>query len=194
MVIARLNTKNSYTMLNGKVSLNFTVLSSTAKMIANMPYIILTSKDVSEISANDVTINVGNTKKMHQEEDQDTGEMIEIASITGVYKAGSIIPTDNLFIYNNKFWYSVGKTKTKGYRAYLWLKDKVEDASSRISLSFDDSEVTGIKTVDKKVSDKYYNLRGQQVKTPARSAEGRLFPQGLKKGIYVKDGNKVIIK
>jgi beta-galactosidase len=38
-----------------------------------------------------------------------------------------------------------------------------------------------------------YALSGQKVKTPdKRSAEGSLFPQGLKKGIYIQDGKKVL--
>jgi hypothetical protein len=71
----------------------------------------------------------------------------------------------------------------KAFRAYFTLQDVLTDVAnaSRITLSFDDSETAGIKTVDKKNSDKYYNLRGQQVETPA-------------KGVYVKDGKKVIIK
>ena len=43
-------------------------------------------------------------------------------------------------------------------------------------------------------NEKFYDLQGRRVATPQRSAEGRLYPKGLKKGqLYVKRGRKYII-
>ena len=53
--------------------------------------------------------------------------------------------------------------------------------ASRVFLSFNDNETTAIKNVNYETGSSYYSLSGQQVKKPA-------------KGIYVKDGKKVIIK
>jgi hypothetical protein len=42
--------------------------------------------------------------------------------------------------------------------------------------------------------DVWYDLHGQKVEQPTRSAEGRLFPKGLKKGLYIHNGKKVFVK
>ena len=40
----------------------------------------------------------------------------------------------------------------------------------------------------------YYDLQGRRLTgQPQRSAEGRLFPKGIKKGIYIRDGRKVVV-
>ena len=39
-----------------------------------------------------------------------------------------------------------------------------------------------------------YDLQGRRVIQPTRSAEGRLFPKGLKKGLFIVNGKKVVIK
>ena len=40
----------------------------------------------------------------------------------------------------------------------------------------------------------WYDLSGRRVTSLQHSAEGRLFPQGLKKGIYIKNGKKFLVK
>ena len=39
-----------------------------------------------------------------------------------------------------------------------------------------------------------YDLNGRRVTNPQRSAEGHLYPQGLRKGIYIIDGRKVVVR
>ena len=39
-----------------------------------------------------------------------------------------------------------------------------------------------------------YDLSGRRVENPQRSAEGHLYPQGLRKGIYIIDGRKVVAR
>lgn len=39
-----------------------------------------------------------------------------------------------------------------------------------------------------------YDLSGRRVENPQRSAEGHLYPQGLRKGIYIIDGRKVVVR
>ena len=59
-----------------------------------------------------------------------------------------------------------------------------------------DDETTGIQDVQttNAEDDVWYDLHGQKVEQPTRSAEGRLFPKGLKKGLYIHNGKKVFVK
>lgn len=51
-------------------------------------------------------------------------------------------------------------------------------------------------TTDATTDDAWYDLNGRRLATTPthRSADGHLYPQGLKKGIYIKNGKKVIVK
>ena len=71
----------------------------------------------------------------------------------------------------------------KGYRAYIWLADVLADtttAGTRINISFDD-KTTGIRNIGYQTDGEFYNLNGLRVETPA-------------KGVYIKDGKKVVVK
>lgn len=163
------------------LTLKFTKNTKAAKI--NTPYIIKTSKDISEFEVN-AKLNPGNTKMSIVVSDDETGEDVEIASMTGNYQAGTIVPKNSLFLSGNKFYYSAGNTKMKGFRAYFTLSDVLSDVASagaNIFISFDD-ETTGINNIQHTVNDgAYYNLSGQRIETPA-------------KGLYIKNGKKVIVK
>ena len=157
---------------------------SATEIEANHPYIIKVGEAVSEFTVDGVDIDpedeptvaaVKRTKKQWSE-------------MTGTYVANTVIEATNLFLSGNQFWYSAGSTKMKAFRAYFDFYDvltEVENAySSRIAFSFSD-EATGIgATLNDKgqmINDDIYDLQGRRVEKPA-------------KGIYVKEGKKVIIK
>jgi len=165
------------------LSLGFGIVTETE---ANHPYLIRVSSPISYddgFTVNNVNINPSSDNPSVNRDEVKFKSIFFYNRFVGTYKK-TVVPKNSLFLSGNKFYYSAGNTKMKAFRGYFDFYDiltEVENAASRISLSFDDSETAGIKTVDKKNSDKYYNLRGQQVETPA-------------KGVYVKDGKKVIIK
>ena len=85
------------------------------------------------------------------------------------------------------FYRSSGNGNMPANRAYLQIPSYLLDSSnnnSRITAVFDD-DVTPIEDIqtnsDNAKDDDYYNLNGQKVKT-------------VKKGIYIKNGKKVIIR
>ena len=85
------------------------------------------------------------------------------------------------------FYRSSGNGNMPANRAYLQIPSYLLDSSnnnSRITAVFDD-DVTPIEDIqtnsDNAKDDEYYNLNGQKVKT-------------VKKGIYIKNGKKVIIR
>jgi hypothetical protein len=97
------------------------------------------------------------------------------------------IPEDGLFLSGNQFWYSTGNTTVKAFRCWFELGavlDKETDFGARVMLNFMDDESTGISAITdyKQESNAYYNLSGQRVESLKR------------KGLYIRDGKKVIKK
>ena len=72
--------------------------------------------------------------------------------------------------------------------------------SSRLKMIFGDDDTTGIDNAlndnaEKTSDNSFYNLQGQRVIVPQRSAKtGDASSAGLKKGLYIVNGKKVIIK
>ena len=166
-----------------RITMNFTRNTKAARI--NTPYIIKTSQDISEFAVN-AKVNPGNTKKTIVVEDEDTGEEVEIASMTGTYAAGTVVPKNSVFLSDNKFYYSSGKTKMKAFRAYFTLSDVLADvaqAAVRLHIVVD-GEYTDIQSVvsESKQDSPVYDLQGRRVAKPAR------------KGLYISEGKKKYVK
>jgi hypothetical protein len=174
---------------NGKVTsitINFT--KREAALQVNRPYIIKIDKDedITEFVVNAVKINP--TDGYHTavlESDDDTGEDVEICSMTGNLKAGKTVPAKSLFLSEDKFWYSTGLTKMKAFRAYFTLNDVLDaynqnsDAPVFINIGGETTRLDQL-NIDYD-DDNYYTLDGRAVKTPG-------------KGVYIHRGKKIIIK
>lgn len=105
-------------------------------------------------------------------------------SFTGSYLATTKIAEGDYFISDDKVYRSVGETTIAGTRAYI----KANDASANakiVRLVIGGNEVTAIDGVfvEKKADDALYNLAGQRVDSAKAT-----------KGLYIKNGKKVIIK
>lgn len=150
------------------ISVNFESATTIAK---NHPYIIKVTNTVLSFTADGVAVVVGTP----------TISPSAGKSFVGTYIAETTIPQNSLFLSGNNFWYSAGTTKMKAFRAYFNFADVLTEVNtSRILMSL--NETTGIRDNNREVmSDKFYNLSGQQVKNPT-------------KGLYIQDGKKVIIK
>ena len=164
------------------ITMQFTKNTKAAKI--NTPYIIKTSRDISEFEVN-AKVNPGNAKKSIVIEDDETGEEVEIASMTGTYASGTVVPKNSLFLSDNKFYYSAGKTKMKAFRAYFTLNEVLADvsqAAARVRI-FIAGETTNIQSIEDELQEtgQVYDLQGRLVTNPG-------------KGLYVKDGKKIIIK
>lgn len=159
------------------ISVNFEEVDVEYGIEANTPYVIKPSKanDITEFEMT-ATIDPDAVK----EGSSRNGFFI------GTYKANTVVPENSLFLSGNKFYYSAGKTKMKAFRAYFTFKDVLADmgnASARITMSFDD-ETNGISEATR-LSDNgaYYNLDGRKLdKRPVR------------KGVYIRNGKKNVIK
>ena len=103
----------------------------------------------------------------------------------GTYVTNFTVPSEDLFLSGGKFWYSKGQTKMKAFRAYFEFADvltSVEGASAPAFNIIFGGGTTNIKDIKAEQNDDfYYNLSGQRVEAPA-------------KGLYIKNGKKVVIK
>ena len=159
------------------ITIGFTAVTA---MEANHPYLIkvanaITAEEGFTVDGVDIdpeaepTKQVGTTKKTR-------------GYFYGTYVANTTVPECNLFISNDRFYYSNGSTKMKAFRGYFDLYDylsSLDEAGARISIV--DEDVTGIanvKTLSVESSD-YYDLQGRKVANPG-------------KGLYINNGRKVV--
>ena len=157
---------------------DFEWTDAETKTVAGTPYLIRTTKDIESFNVNNVTIST----KLNHVSAGDTKN-----KFTGRFKGvlgKTTVPKKGLFISDNKFYYSTGKSNMKAFRGWFELEAKVDDAASApVFFSFD-GETTGIENIQRTTvgDDKYYNLNGQRV-------------EHLKKGqIYIKNNKKVVVK
>lgn len=160
------------------VGINIKFNNATA-IEANHPYIIKVSSAITSFVVDGVVVAPAD-KERNRRTSLGSGSYF-----VGNYVSQTAVPEFCLFLSGNKFWYSLGDTKIKAFRGYFDLKDVLTDVEdtygSRIIMSFD--EATGINTIEHSsfTIDRYYDLQGRSVEAPG-------------KGIYLKNGKKVVVK
>lgn len=168
--------KDGETVTSIKVSFS----SVTTGLAANHPYIIKTSKDVSTFSVSNVSINPN-------------GELETVSGsskMKGNYVSGTTISENGLFLNDGQFWYSNGSTKMKAFRACFYFSDVLTDkskAATRAIINVNGDNTTGVDALQlyPNISGKVYSLSGQEMGDQIES---------LPKGVYIKDGKKVVKK
>lgn len=168
---------------------NITAKFISAEAIeANHPYIIKVTSDIDEFNVDDVDIApVANPTIDKDEQTTGTGrnKVTTYNSIIGNYINGTVVPDYALFLSENKFWFSIGLTMIKAYRAYFDFvtagAEYDEEEAARITIALE-QDATGIADKREATSNnRWYNLSGQRVQKPG-------------KGIYLKEGKKVVVK
>ena len=172
---------------NNTITVNF---STVTAMEANHPYIIKISKNIEEFTVENVDIEpddypaiiFGKGKGNKYWAIDFIGTYVPL-SAADMFENLGFNSTAALFISENKFWYATDATQNfegiKGFRGFFDFSDFNTTAGSRITMSFD--EQTGINNVTNNTNGEYFNLNGLRVETPS-------------KGIYIKDGKKVVVK
>ena len=156
-------------------------MSTKKSMTGGKPFMIKTSQDITSFEADDVSLFRTVTDVAKTDEYDTSG------TFTGTL-VKSVIPADGLFLSDNKFWYSTGKTNVKAFRCWFELGavlDKETDFASRVMLHFED-ETTGISTIHNAQStmhNEVYDLSGRKVSG-----------KPTQRGLYIKNGRKVVIK
>lgn len=166
-----------------------TVSFNDASVIeANHPYIIKVSEPVEEFTIDGVDIVADEDEAYIEFDNGKSGSRrVVYSGFYGTYHAGTVLDEFTLFLSSNKFYYSDGSIKMKGYRAYFAFLDILTEIEGgphvKIFFGGDDDE-TGIDRVitGRRTEDDVYDLSGRRV--------GRQ-PQ---RGIYIVNGKKVVIK
>ena len=146
------------------------------EMKAGVPYLIKPTEDATVLNFKGVTIN--NVDKLNRK----NGNDYCICGVFGKYA----MKTNGTELFLNaagKFVAPAATTNTmKGFRAYFMVPSGASAAALNINI---DGETTGINNIETEatVNGKVYNLNGQYVGNSLN---------GLKKGIYVVNGKKVI--
>ncbi|MDY5125969.1 MAG: hypothetical protein SPE90_06735 [Prevotella sp.] len=170
-----LATYGEYEIAEDGINVLFDAVRSTKGIDANKPYIIKTSKDISEFMISSTIVPCNNAPFEGDE---------EIGFFYGTLKAGGKVPANCLFLNGGKFWYSTGQSNIKAFRGYFEFVDvlaSLETASSKVKMVFRD-ETTGIKDVIvETANDDMYDLQGRRIVNPD-------------KGVYIKNGKKVVVK
>lgn len=172
-------------------------------MEANHPYIIKVGSNMTEFSVEGIDIDPSDELSVDRDEDKykRNGKWYyDYNSFVGTYEAGTEIPENALFLSGNKFWYSTGKTTSKAFRGYFsfhMILADVTEAESRIAMQFGPDETTGIEAGKSKAQTRghVYDLQGRRITKPTHSAmTGDAYTVGLKKGLYVENGKKIVVK
>ena len=171
----KLATYGAYEIAEDGINVLFDAVRSTKGIDANKPYIIKTSKDISEFMISSTIVPCNNAPCEGDE---------EIGFFYGTLKAGGKVPANCLFLNGGKFWYSTGQSNIKAFRGYFEFVDvlaSLETAASKVKMVFRD-ETTGIKNVIvETANDDMYDLQGRRIVNPD-------------KGVYIKNGKKVVVK
>lgn len=156
---------------------------------ANHPYAIKVTSPITSFTVENVSIEVEDEPSVDKDElKQKIGGKwyYFYNSFKGTYVAQTEVPENCLFLSENKFWYSTGLTKMKGFRGYFEFLDilsDVENAAARIIFAFSD-ETTGIHSIDNLTISPIdndapmYNLAGQKV---SKSYKGIVIQNGVKR-------------
>ena len=167
------------------ITVNF---NDASAIEANHPYIIKVSEPVEEFTIDGVDIVADEDEAYIEFDNGKSGSRrVVYSGFYGTYHAGTVLDEFTLFLSSNKFYYSDGSIKMKGYRAYFEFLDVLTEIEGgphvKIFFGGDDDE-TGIDRVitGRRTEDDVYDLSGRRV--------GRQ-PQ---RGIYIVNGKKVVIK
>ena len=152
-------------------------------LMANIPYIIKPTSNISEFMVTSVLEPDEESAFTEYAVGKGSNKVV-YGTYRGTLKAGGKVPANCLFLNGGDFWYSTGQSNIKAFRGYFEFVDvlaSLETATSKVKMVFR-NETTGIKDVIvKTANDDMYDLQGRRIVNPD-------------KGIYIKNGKKVVIK
>lgn len=148
---------------------------------ANHPYIIKVSAPVSEFTVDGVDIAPEDEPTIAKDEMKVTKTIYLYNNFIGNYVNGTKVDDYGLYLMGGKFWYSKGNVNVKAFRGYFVFDTiDVDYDTARMDITFDDA--TGIRNIGHAAdAERYYDLSGRVVSKPG-------------KGIYVRNGQKMVVK
>ena len=171
------------------ITINFASysLNALSPMTGGVPYLIKTSSSISEFTADGVKMVgsvTGQTKN-------DTNYPALEGTFTGSL-VKTQVPDNGLFISNETFYYSTGATNIKAFRGWFDLTPVLGEETvlaARVTYAIDGTPtaIEGVKPADVTENGAVYTIGGQLVGVDVPK-------ESLKKGIYIKNGKKHIVK
>ena len=170
------------------LTVNFVDADLTDGFYGNWPYLIKTSKDITEFSIDGVSIVNDVASAVAEYDNGKSGKQRKVfGKFIGTYEAGTIVPDKSLFLSDNKFWYSVGNTKIKAFRAYFTFNDVLSSLNGAgVKMFFGDAE-TRVNDIKGDEDESVYDLGGRKLADSKADAH-------IRRGVYIVNGQKVIIK
>lgn len=167
-------------------------------MEANHPYVIKCSSDVSSFTVHNVDVSIGEARV-----DKD-GDGTAFNSFIGNYASGTVVPDRSLFLSGGKFYFSTGRTPMKAFRGYFSFDaagaDYANYQASRIILTFDRPTAIGSTVARWYGGTEVRGRGGSEARGYGDVGAGALYDfsgrrsSGLRRGVYVSDGKKVMVK
>ena len=170
--------------VENSITVNFTDVNIDADgFFANYPYLIKVSSNITEFNI---------TAKVDPDEANAVAEYAEgrgtkrhvYGTFYGTLHAGGFVPANNLFLSDNKFYYSTGISTIKAFRGYLELEDVISSASSCIEIRINDGATRVEELNMESKGGMVYDLSGRKM----------LSDKNLERGVYIVDGRKIIVK
>jgi hypothetical protein len=166
--------------------LTLTFAAETEGIEAGKPYLVKVSETVANPVFNGVTIS--STKQ-----NKETTAVNFIPTLGKTTIAGDVKSILFLGASNKLYHPSAENQQMKGFRAYFQLKDEVASHVRAFSLDFGDGETTGIREMEDgkwKMENGSYDLQGRRVESSIFNSQSSI----LKKGVYIVNGKKRVVK
>jgi len=163
------------TPVPSSITITFTPyeLKGTKPMKGGVPYLIKTSKDIESFEADDVTLFAA-VNDVEKTDEYDTNGKFRGTLVK------TVVPKDGLFVSDEKFYYSTGKTAIKAFRGWLELGavlDKETDFGVKMFVGDIETRVDGLNVKD--ANGNIYDLSGRKVAKPQH-------------GVYIINGRKIM--
>ena len=181
---------NNYSEPSG-ITLQFTKLAETAGTVANNPYLIKVTKDITYtdgFTVKNVTLDPRNNARVSITKEDDDLNAYTIHFFAYLIK--SKLPKNSFFISESKFYKVTTSDKyIKGFRAGFRLTN-IEPAFAKpmgIDIDGEATSIFEIKANERTLTDGVYTINGQYV---GKNIDSNTLP----KGVYIINGKKKIVK
>lgn len=162
------------------------VFTSATAIEANHPYIIKVSSDITNFTVDGVDIASDEDEAYTEYNNGKTGtKKVIFGTFNGTLHAGLTLADNQIFLADNKLWYSKGLTTIKAFRAYFDFEDVLASVASSAPLFISYMNTTSINEM--KINERmkndgnYYDLQGRKVASP-------------NKGLYILNNKKIVVK
>ena len=153
-------------------------IPARGNLAGGTPVLIKVSDNITSIEPEDEVTLTNTVTDVEKEDEYNTAGKFTASLVK------TVVPEDGLFITDEQFWYSVGKTNIKGFRGWFELDAVLgEETDFGANIRFVVNDATDIHDIEQegvKANEGWYTLDGR-----------KLSDKPAQKGIYIQNGKKV---